>query len=275
MPSISHLVRNLFVPLPEEPEAPDKDHVDHIAEYTDTAKGAWDLFRVMDCSLSYAKKASLPTGKWFPQIEKVQDVASSAGLGLSIPKTISDANSLRHSMSSLNAMRKLPSNDPLKTRKIAQAAKKSFVDAAELTGTLSQVGMFINNAKICVFEASKMKVLDGINNMSSIITDGAELVTECFKLGDYKLAEAQPRTSVAASKLQEQKRLTWILIAKNVASVAASAIAIVAFVFGIVLESIPIIVGAVLVLNTVWLTMKLAGHFYKKIIVEAPLPMTA
>jgi hypothetical protein len=264
MRSISS-IHDLFVPLPEEPVL-EKDHADHIAEYADTAKGAWDLFRVADCTLSHAKKVP-SLAKRLPQLEKVQDVASSAGLGLSIPKTISDANNLRRSISSFKAARDLPDRDPLKTRKVAQAAKKSFLDTAELAGTLSQVGTFINNVKIRDFNPLQLKVLDGINNGSTLITDGAELITECCKLKDYR----QTRTSNDVERLQEHKRLSWILIAKNVASVAGSIIAIGAIAFGVALQSIPLVLGAVLVLNTVWLTMKLAGHFYKKIVIEAPL----
>jgi hypothetical protein len=183
-------------------------------------------------------------------------------------------NNLRHSLGDLRKVKDLPYSDPLRARKVAQAAKKSFLDSVDLTWTLSQVATFINNAKIYVFKALQMKVIDGVNNVTSLISDGSELITECFKLKDYEAAKAQQRTPADAAKLEKHKRLTLINIAKNVASVAGAILAIVGIVFGIAVQSIPVIVGAVLVLNTIWLAMKLASHFYNKIVVEAhPVPV--
>ena len=204
-------------------------------------------------------------------ITKVDSVANTAGIGLSIPKILFDGNTLRHSFIKLLGVQDLPYSDPLRDRKIAQAAKKSFIDAINLTGTLSQAALFLDNAKISrVLDAAKTRLVNGIFNGASVISDGADLITECFKLQYFRSPEAQPRNTAESAKLEEKKWLSWMNVVKDVASIAGAALALVGIVFGIVTQSVPIIVAG-LVLNTVWLTMKLATYFYNKIIVEAPI----
>jgi hypothetical protein len=268
----SGIFHDLFTPPPEtQATTRVKDHVDQIAEYADTAEGSWDVFRVVDHALSYVKMLPSLTPDWLSVVEKVKEVSSSVGIGLSIPKIIADCNALRRSLGDLFVVQDLPYSDPERTRKIAQAAKKSFLDTIGLTWTVSQAALFIDNAKIFLFETTHLRIIDGINNVTSVISDGAELITEYFKLQHYHSPEAQPRNPAQATKLEQRKQLSWMTIAKDVASIGGAAIALVGIVFGIATQSIPVIAGTFLVLSTVWLTMKLASYFYNKIVVEAPI----
>jgi hypothetical protein len=266
-PGIFH---DLFTPLPET-RPMTKDYLDHVADYADSAEGAWDVFRIIDHTLSYIKMIPSLTPNWLSVIGKVKDIANTAGIGLSIPKIIADTNTLRRSLSNLFTVQDLPYSDPLRARKIAQAFKKSFLNTIDLTGTISQAALFVNNAKIYIFEAVHLGIIDGVNNGISVISGGAEIITEYFKLQQYHSPEAQARNPEESVKLEQKKSLSWMIIAKDIASVGGSAIALVGIAFGITIQSIPMIAGAVLILSTVWLTMKLASYFYNKIVVEVPI----
>lgn len=270
--SVQGIFRELFTPLPEpQPSAPPyKDHADHVAHYANTTEGAWDLFRFIDCTLSWFKMLPSIPARLLDTITKVDNVANAAGIGLSIPKILVDGNTLRNSFTQLLGVQDLPYSDPLRDRKIAQAAKKSFLDAINFTFTLSQATLFLDNARIWVLDAAKSTVVNTVFNATSIISDGADLITECFNLERYQSSEAQPRSAAESAKLEEKKWLSWMNVIKDVASVAGAALALVGIVFGIATASVPIIIAG-LALNTVWLTMKLASYFYNKIVVEAPL----
>jgi hypothetical protein len=269
----SGLFHDLFAPLPHTPATRDKDYVDHVAEYADSAAGTWDVFRVIDLTLSYVKMLPSLSPSWLEMLGKVKDVANMAGIGLSIPKMIADCNTFRRSLSNLLAVHDLPYSDPLRTRKIAQAFKKSFVDSFDLTWTCTQAALFLNNAKIFMIEATQLRMLDGLNNIASVVSDSAELITECFKLKHFHSPEAQPRNPAESTKLEERKCLSWMTVVKDVTSIGTAAIALVGIIFGVATQSIAAIGIAVLVLSTVWLTMKLSTYFYNKIVVEAPISM--
>ncbi|HKY52906.1 MAG TPA: hypothetical protein VJM08_01320, partial [Anaerolineales bacterium] len=206
MPSVSStpgFLRDLFTPLPENQTSPEKDPLDHAADYADTSAGAWDVFRCVDHALSWLKMLPSLPDRHFEGIQKVKDVASAAGMGLSVPKMIADFNTFRRGLCSLFATQDLPYSDPLRTRKIAQAAKKSFIDAADLTNTVTQAALFADNAKLVLFEAGQLNAIDGVNNLTSVISDGSELITECVNLQNYHSAESQPRNQAEAAKLAE------------------------------------------------------------------------
>jgi hypothetical protein len=270
MPTVSNPIQDLFTPIPENPVSRTKDHLDHVADYVDTSTGAWDIFRVIEHSLAYVKRLpSLDSGV-MDLVEKVKGVAGSMGIGLSIPKIISDFNTLRRGLTNLFATQDLPYSDPLRTRKIAQVAKTSFINSIDFTNTLVQAAQFVDAAKVYLFDAVQLKWLDGANNLTSAISDGSELITECFKIHNYNSPEVQPRNPAEAAKLAEKRTLSWMIVAKDVASIAGSALALLGIVFGVATQSIAIVSISALALSTVWLTMKLATYFYNKIVVEAP-----
>jgi hypothetical protein len=204
-------------------------------------------------------------------VAKVKEVFGLAGIGLSIPRALSDANALKGSVSTLLSAQNLPESDPLKVRKIAQAAKKTFTDSLGLTWTVTQAALFAESAKIFVLETLPLRILEGVNNIAGGVSDAVELVGECFKLKHYSSPEMAPRTAVEEAKLGEKKTLAWITIAKDVASIAGGAIALTALVFGVTISQFPIVAAAALTFGGGWLTLKLAAYFYNKVVVEAPV----
>lgn len=266
------IIDSLFTPLPEtEAVTNDKDHFDHVADYADSTQGAWDLFRFIDYTFSYVKMLPSISPNWVEVIGKTQEVANTVGIGLSIPKIISDCNNLRHNISRLFIVQDLPYSDPLRSIKISHAVKKSFLDLVDFTNTLSQAALFADNAKAFIFEASYLRIIDGVYNVTSVISDGSELITECFKLKHFHSPEAQPRNQAESTKLEERKKLSWMTIAKDIASIGGAAIALIGIVFEITTQGMALLSGAALLLSSVWLTMKIASYFYNKIVVGAPI----
>jgi hypothetical protein len=226
------------------------------------------VFRVGNHVFSAIK---LYAHKFGDVIGRVSELFDAAGIGLSIPQVFSDANTLRHSITSLSRAQGLPYSDSSRAIKVAQATKKSFLDSMTLTNTLAQIALFVENTKVFLFKAVHLRVIEGIYNATSIITDGAELIGECFKLKQYHSPEAQPRDPAGVAKLNEKKTLAWITIAKDVASVALGGIALVTIAFGVATSSMTLLSTALLGVSAFWLTMKLTGYFYNKVIVEAPI----
>jgi hypothetical protein len=192
---------------------------------------------------------------------------STAGAGLSIPKIIGDCNTLRHSFSYLQGLS--PDNP-----KVTQAVKKSFIDAIDLTNTLSQAALFIDHVKIFTFQAGHLRIVDGVCNATSAISDGAELVTEYFKLQGY-YSEGLPANAEENAKLDERKCLSWMVVTKDVASIGYAVVALACIVYGVAIQSVAFASSASLVLSTVWLVMKIATYFYAKIVVEVPIAREA
>jgi hypothetical protein len=253
--------RDVFTPLPgtktEETEQR-KDPFDHIAEYADTTAGSWDLFRIGNHVFSVIELCLTPAHHI---AGKLKEVFNTAGIGLSFPQLLSDVNALRRSVAHLFTVQDLPYNDPLRNLKIVQAVKKGFIDSMTLTNTMAQIALFVDNVKVFLFDAAHLRFIDGVYNVTSLITDGAELIGEYFKLKRYHAPEVQPRHLSEVGKLDEKKTLSWILIAKNVSSIALAVIAIGSIAFGVP-ASIFIISIPTLGISAFWLTMKLAGQFY-------------
>lgn len=272
--SSNHFFTDLFTPIsPEstEEKKEKKDVLDRVAEYTDTASGARDVFRIGNYIFSVIELTLSPLNKFAGTVGKIKEVFNAAGIGLSMPQIFSDINSLRGSISDFFRMQNLPYNDSLRERKVAQAAKKSFLDTMNLTGTVTQIILFADNAKIFIFEAVHLRIVDGIFNITGAIVDGAELVGECFKLKQYHSLDVHTQREGEATKLQEKKTLSWLLIAKNVASVALAAISLGVIVSGVAAGNVLAFPVVVLGLSGFWLTMKLATYFYNKVIVESPI----
>ena len=270
----SNFFADLFTPLPSsatEQKKANKDILDHVADYTETTSGAWDVFRVGNHVFSAIELIMSPLNKFAGVVNKTKDIFNSAGFGLSIPQLFSDSNSLRHSATDLMKAHNLPSSDPLKNKKITLAAKKSFLDTMNLTGTVAQISLFLDHAKIFIFDAMPLKILDGVLNLTGVITDGAEFIGECFKLKHYASPEAQPRSTAESTKLQQKKALALLVIAKNVASIALGVISIGVIILGIATTTFSAFSVTILGISAFWLTMKLASYFYNKVIVESPM----
>jgi hypothetical protein len=238
------------------PEKPPKDFFDHLSDYVQSASGAWDLFFGIDHVLSYINKIH-----FLPETVKTLSGRASAaigtiGIGLTLPDLISDTVVLRNSFSRLFTVVALPHSDPLKTRKIAQAAKTSFLDSVTFTKSLSQSTLFLDRVKILVLQAGQLAIIDGIYNASYLVVDGAELIEECHKLALGKVHR------------EEEKRLSWLIVAKDTTSVALCALALAGIVLGVALEGMAFFSVAILIMTSCWLTLKIASYFYREIVVN-------
>jgi hypothetical protein len=261
---------DLFAPLPEQERRP-KDLVDHAADYAETSEGAWDFFRC-----GYHTLAAIESTFAAPPafIAKVKGVFDSAGVAISIPRALSNINSLKNSMAQLLAAQNLPYTDSLRDRKIVQAGKAGIVDSLALTNTLAQIGLFLQNATILFFDAFQLSVVDGIYNVTGGVLDGIELIGEGFKLQQYQAPEAQPRNQKEATKLEEKKNLAWMIIIKDIASIAMAVIALspVSQALGLTFIVFPAVApAALLAISAFWLAMKITSYFYSKLVVDAPV----
>lgn len=253
---------------PQEPSIPEnRDILDHASAYLETSQGTWDLFRGLEYFLCWGQKLASDSGALL--LGRISEVVNTTGIGLSIPAIFTDCNNLRRSFSHLTAAQDLPYSDPLRAQKVTQAAKKSTLDALGLTNDVSQAALFAAKVELLSLEAAQANVLDGIYNGTSAILDGAELISEYFKLQMYHLPASQPPSEAAAAKLEEKKTLAWMIIAKDVASIACAVIAGSKILFGVVIT--PVIATLGMTLTTVWFGMKIGSHFYKQIVVDAPL----
>jgi len=265
---------DLFSPLPVPREEKRKDPLDHVAKYTGTTDGAWDVFRVGNHFFSILESCVSPVHPFADLFGRMKRVFDSAGVALSIPQLISNVNSLRRSVINFFISQDLPYSDALRNRKIAQAAKAGFVDSINLTNTVAQIALFLDSAKVFLFDAVYLQIIDGVYTITGAVSDGMELVGEYFKLKQYQSLDSQPRNQTEAAKLEEKKTLAWINIAKDVASLAVAAIAIaplIASLLGVSFVATTYITSTVVLgISTFWLTAKISGYFYNKVIVEAP-----
>jgi hypothetical protein len=270
--SSSNFLYDLFgVSTADANAAENKDHLDHVAAYADTAQGAWDVFRAAEYMIAWIQKLS-PVSEMGPTLlGRVSEVVNTAGIGLSIPAIINDCNNLRKSVINFFVSQELPYSDPQRSRNITQAAKKSFLDSLSLTNNTAQAALFAERVKIVEFEPSHLSGIDIVFNASSAILDTAELVGEYFKLNFYSSPEAHPRNQAEVGKLEERKRLSWMIIAKDVASIGAASLALYGIMIGVAAQSIAAVAMAGLVFSSIWLTMKISSHLYNKIVVEAPI----
>lgn len=265
------VLHDLFTPLPEaEPDPVEKSFCDHVADYASTSFGSWDVFRIGNHIFSALGLYLSANHSLIPLVEKAKNVFNTAGIALSIPQLFSDCNNLRKSIGKLLDVQHLADGDPLKNRKMTQAAKKTFLDSVTLTNTLAQIGLFIENVKLFIFEPMDLCLTDGVYNTTSVIGDGAELFGEYYKIQQFNTAEAQARTVEEATKLQEKTTLAWMTIAKDVASLALGFFTLGTLAFGIVVTGI--MPAVLLGVSAFWLTMKLTAYFYNKVVVEATGP---
>lgn len=273
--SLTGFFHDLFTPLPEPRDERRSDALQHVADYVETTDGAWDVFRVGNHIFSILESCVSATHPYANLFERVKGVFDSAGAALSFPQLLSNINALRRSITQLLASQDLPYSDALRAKKIAQATKASFVDSVNLTNTAAQIALFLESTRIVLFKAVHLRIIDGIYNITGGIGDSVELVGEYFKLKHYASPEAQPRNQAEAAKLEERKTLAWMTIAKDVASIALAVIALAplaAAALGVsCIVSTYITATAIVAISTFWLTMKIAGYFYNKVIVDAPV----
>ncbi len=265
---------NFFAPLPENTAEKSKGALDHVSEYVESTEGAWDTFRLGNHFFSFFEQGLDPSHRFVELFGKMKDLFDSAGAALSIPVFISCANSLRRSTIQLFHVHDLPYNDPARDQKLAQATKKSFVDSMSLTFIVAQGALFFEGVKILLLTAAQLSFVNVVYNVSGAAGDTVELGEQYYKLQHYNSPEAQPQNQIEATKLEEKKTLAWLTIAKDVASIALSVIALnplMAELIGFSFIYMPAFAPAtVLAISAFWLAMKISSYFYKVAVVEAP-----
>jgi hypothetical protein len=276
----SNFFSDLFGPLgeatPTSSSPSSKDGFDRVAGYFDSTAGAWDLFRVVDQALEYVRKLPSLSNAASEFTSKVSGAATLSGISLSIPAIFSDINTLRKRVSSFVCSYDLPYSDGLRHQKILQAGKGAFLSGMYLTNSTSQAILFLDQAKI-INLAQHLPVVDLIYQGSSLVSDSFELVEEAYKLNSYQ--HAIPHNQLESAQLEEEKWLSWMVVIKDVASIALAIISIVGISLAITTASIgittawmAIVAPLGLALSTVWLAMKISSYFYKQVIEDRYAP---
>ena len=260
----SGFFHDLFAPLPEEStsEPVSKDGLDRVSAYTDSTSGAWDFFRVVNQATGYFKEIPSLSDSARQLFLKGSEASNLSGISLSIPTIFSDLNTLRKKIGAFSEAQALPDDDPLRRQKVLQAGKGTFLSAMWLTNTVSQAGLFLHEAKVADL-AQYVPAIDSVYQGSSLISDGAELVEQAYKLNSDRAMQW-----LTPTQIEEEKNLARIVIIKDLASVVLAVISLGGIALGIAVFSIQPIAWIGLGLSTVWLTAKISSYFYKGIIQE-------
>jgi len=245
-----------------------KDCLDHIAEYTASGSGAWEILYVVDQVLSYVRLLPSLAEGGRTLIGRVSDAVNTVGLALSIPAVFSDCVTLRNSVIRLYELKDLPTADPFRHRKILLGSKAVVLDALMLTNNFTYIPYLLEHLKIHLFEARHLPIFEGIYNVSSILLEGAEFVEEGLKLNQYYSLDKSSMTLVQKLRIEEKQCLSWMVVAKDVSSVAISVISIIGLIFGLAIEGVGILAIGFLVLSSFWLTIKIVAYFYEQLVIE-------
>ncbi len=254
-----------FSPLPkhEHPVSPFQRPLDHVENYLKTTDGVWDLFRVFEQVSCYLSQIPFSDAKTDGLFSKITGVFNSAGAALSIPAIFTSAIDLKRSLSSLIESHELPYVDPLRSKKIALATKQSVVDGVSLGNAVSLAVLFYDKA-VTPLSSWVSQGADYVFNATSLIDDGIELIEESVKLRE---CSSDDRNDAEKAKMEDEKWLSMMKIAKDVVSIAATLIAVMGSCFAVLAGNYAI--GAVVLgLGTVWLIIKLTSVFYQKVIEE-------
>jgi hypothetical protein len=252
---------------------PNKSVVDHIAEFAESASGAKDVFSIGNHVFSALEMHFDPKNPMSASVANTRDVFSAAAVSMSIPQALADAITATRSFSDLTSTLFSSSGNPEKATEIGKAVRRSFLDSVNLSNTLAQLALFAESVKVVAYDAARAMLVEGIYNATALIADGAELLGEFIRMQELNAEQAKLDPSKdwgVISKLGEKKNLAWITIAKDVASLALTVIATVAFVLGVTTGNLGFTPVAMLGLSAFWLAMKLTAHFYNKVVVSAP-----
>lgn len=264
--------QTFFQGLSEKEETPPKNFIDQAVNLANTTDGAWDFFHVLEQPFAYLPHLSSLKEPEKALMRHVGSVFNSAALALSLPKTLVDANDLHKNAQQLMGAIKTPYSDPKREAKVAQATTKTFLGGITLGNTITQAGLFLNQAKIIILSAKDFFWMDAISHITSFLSDGADLILQGLKLRYlYAISSVKDITSNQKEKLAEEQHLAFTSMLRDIISVALSTIALTGILFSISLETVLLLPETMLVLGSIWLFLKLYCTFYEKIVVEAPM----
>ncbi len=263
--SLSKLSSDLFAPIQtaSTPSRP-KSVIDHVKDYVGSTSGAWDFFRALDYAISPWKFTNLLSESSLEQVHRISGVVGTAGASLCMPTLVTDAIGLKRSVDDLTHIHQCPTSDPERSKKIAQAYKKTVINGADLGYTFCQSSRFLNEANVIAL-GSSLPVFSGVQQVCGIVSDGNELIEESYKLHNYQ-ADSSASTDQEKSLMAAKKNLSWLKIAKDIPSIAMSALALVGIFFASVASS-PVVPIIFLSLSVSWLTFKVSSYFYENIVV--------
>ncbi|MBI3237068.1 MAG: hypothetical protein HYZ48_05160 [Chlamydiales bacterium] len=256
---LSNRFSDIFAPLPAGLEpfqaAGGRDGFARTADYFSTTQGAWDFFRICDQILECAKKIPCLSASSLASLSKTSKVVNLSGISLSMPLLISGINTFRKDIATFAASRHLPQGDPLRDRRITQAGRDALLSGINLGNTTSQAALFAHQANL-INLGRAVPGIDTLYQGSSIVLDGAELIQESYKLSTYVRGDA------------DRKRLSCMVIAKDVASIGTAVLALVGIFFSLTVTAAAVVAWATFFLSAVWLASKIASHFYGQIVQE-------
>jgi len=250
------------------------DAIDVVAGYSDpkdgsgyleTRDGCWDLARLAEL-MTRVWQAGLGLNPNAPtRLNQFQQAAGTASLAFAVPSAFSAINQVRHNLSDLKAA--VQSSDDTRSVKIARAVKKSFFNLAWFTNDCCQVTVFLTRIRALDLSDARLKGVDVLANGTGVILDGTELIGEYYKLSKYTSLEkkASPAYKV---HLGYTKTLSWIVIAKDIAGIAGSFLALTGLLARDTFEKIPFAATAALTCSVLWLSLKITAHFYQKLAVD-------
>jgi hypothetical protein len=236
-----------------------------VKAYVSSTSGAWDLFRAIDYTVSPLKFATSLSQEKRDYVHKVSSVMGASGIALSVPTAISDVISLKNSITDITKAKDTPNSDPERSKKVAQAYKRSVINGVDLGYTLCQTSSFLNDAQL-VQLGNNLPIVRGVQQVTSLISDTNEIVEEAYKLHEYSKTDV--RSEREKSLLEAKKNLSWLKIAKDIPCLAMSALALVGIFFTSI-AALPIVSVIFLTLSVIWLSLKTSSYFYDKIVVES------
>ncbi len=243
------VVREMFQSIPvSSAEKPSKGVLDHSEDYLGTSEGVRDLCDVVSHVFGTLELCTSPLSEMGRLATKVKDVFGTTGLALSYPQLISDVNRLRHSVSRLFL------SSCVQTMQTARAVKDVAMSFLLLVNTGSRAVLFAQNSELLFLAARQVSRVNIIVSVTSFITDGSDLIRDCLEWQ-------------VEGKTAERDNLAFMNVMKNLSSVAASALLLISYAFGVSLTE-PVMLGSMFVLGTVYLVSKISGYFYAKMVVE-------
>jgi len=218
-----------------------RDFFDGFVGHVETTEGVGDLFSLIQETLSHLRAARFLSQNQTSFVDRLDGATQILGVALSIPAFISDTNELRHRCVDL-----WEAEGQGKGR--GAACKDCFLEAIDWCGTAAETIFSLAAAECILLTASQLYLLSFVYYGTSLLFDGMDLGEDI---------------SCLSKGLQgDEKRLRCLCVAKNVASLAISLLALRKIIFteGTCGDAV------VPLLATTWLVTKVAGEVYKKMI---------
>ncbi len=228
------IIRELFQQLP--PPQKDQVFLDHCERYVDSSEGSRDLCDLIAHLSRTWELIAAPVGV----TAQIKEVFEQAGLGLSFPQLFADVNRFKGRIEQLSW--------GISSRRIKEVAYSALL----LVNTASRSVLFTQGSSLLALSARSLVRVNVVMSVTSWLTDGSDLVRD--------ILEWQ-----VEGKTPEKNCVAWLNVMKNLSSVAVSSLLLVSYTFGIAMSQ-PLMAGALFTLSTVYLSSKISGYFYDKMV---------